>query len=137
MKVTKLMKTLSPISRSRELRYRGLKDTSQLPSFRQRYVSGTRLDGAASAEHPLTLPSCMTSWSRRRTLTLRLSGQRRSSSVLRGGPLLVVPFDQLRRNWSQITKQSSGAMVRSSSEVDLCGRRCRGIAVVRIDVARA
>src|SRR5215469_16561281 len=63
--------------------------------------------------------------------TLRRSRQRRSSSVLQGGPLLVVPFDQLPRSWSQITKQSSGAMVRSGSEVDLCGRRCRGIAIVR------
>src|SRR5215472_9895401 len=126
------MKTLSPISRSREVGYRGLKDTLQRPSFSSAtFLVQAGMDqlGGTSARIAIMHDELVE--------TLRRRGQRRSSFVLQGGPLLVVPFDQLPRSWSQITKQSSGAMVRSSSEVDLCGRRCRGIAVVRIDVARA
>src|SRR5258707_9952802 len=43
--------------------------------------------------------------------------------------LLVIPFGQLRRNRSQITKQPSGAMVWSGGEVHLCGGGGGGISL--------
>ena len=51
--------------------------------------------------------------------------------------LPVIPFGQLRRNRGQITQQPSGAMVWSRREVDLCGGRGGGIAVIRADISLA
>src|SRR6476660_1735419 len=59
------------------------------------------------------------------------------STVTSDASLLRVPFAQLRRNGSQVTKQASGAMIRSGGEVHLCRRRGCGIVISRTDISRA
>ena len=51
--------------------------------------------------------------------------------------LLRIPFGQVHRNRRQITKQPSGAVVRSGGEVHLCSWRGCGIVVGGTDVSRA
>src|SRR6266576_2071962 len=59
------------------------------------------------------------------------------SAVTSDASLLRVPFGQLRRDGSQVTKQASGAMIRSGGEVHICRRRGCGIVITRTDIPRA
>ncbi len=58
--------------------------------LRQHYVSGASWDGSASAVQPLTLPLCMTSWSRRSAIYIgwKLHGKR---GGIVAGTLFVLP----------------------------------------------